>query len=99
MVDIIEKSIEAYFTSLTKPVDIASGAPPDTNGYGWYNVVSAMIIPDTIMVKFRGYCVTKCACLTLHAILLQTLPTCQNFTQEKHMLGIVMDWCTQIKLE
>ena len=99
MVDIIEKSIEVYFLSLTKPIDMTSGAAPDTTGYGWYNVIGAMIIPDTIMAKFRGDCVLKSACLTLHAILLQTLPTCQNFTQERHMLSMVMDWCMQIKLE
>lgn len=98
MVEIIEKSIESFFAALAKPNDVTV-VPPDSSGFGWYNVISAMVIPETIMAEFRSTCVNKCACLTLHAMLLQTLPTCKNYVQERQMLGTIIDWCMQIKLE
>lgn len=97
MVDIIEKSIESFFTGLAKPRDMT--APPESTGFGWYSITGAMLIPETIMGEFRSTCVEKCACLTLHAMLLQSLPTCQNYTQEKKMLTTIIDWCIQIKLK
>ena len=96
MVEIIEKSIESFFTTLVKPSDLV--APPESTGFGWYSVTSAMVIPETIMAEFRSTCVEKCACLTLHAMLLQMLPNCQNYIEERQLLGTIMDWCMQIKL-
>lgn len=97
MVEIIEKSIESFFTVLVKPNYLT--APPESSGFGWYNVTGAMVIPETIMAEFRGTCVEKCACLTLNVLLLQSLPTCTNFTEERQWLGTIIDWCAQIKLK
>ena len=97
MVDIIEKSIESFFTALARPSEMA--APPESTGFGWYNVTTAMLIPETIMAEFRSTCVEKCACLTLHAMLLQTLPNCMNYAEERKLLGTIIDWCIQIKLK
>lgn len=97
MVDIIEKSIESFFTALVKPMEMT--ASPESTGFGWYNVTTAMVIPETIMAEFRSTCVEKCACLTLHAMLLQALPSCKNYVDERKMLGTIIDWCMQIKLK
>ena len=96
MVEIIEKSIESFFTTLVKPSYLEGS--PESTGFGWYSVTNAMVIPETIMAEFRSTCVEKCACLALHAILIQTLPNCKNYTEERQVLGTIMDWCMQIKL-
>ena len=96
MVEIIEKSIESFFTALVKPSDLT--ASPESTGFGWYSVTGAMVIPETIMAEFRSTCVEKCACLTLHAMLLQILPNCKNYAEEKQVLDTVINWCMQIKL-
>ena len=97
MVEIIEKAIESFFTILAKPSAVM--ASPESSGFGWYNITTAMVIPETIMAEFRSTCVNNCACLTLHALLLQSLPTCKSYADERHMLGSIIDWCMQIKLK
>lgn len=97
MVEIIEKSIESYFATTAKPDDMAT--PSESTGFGWYNVIDAMVVPDTILAEFHRTCVDKCACLALHALLLQTLPMCKNYAEEKKILGTIIDWCMQIKLK
>ena len=96
MVEIIEKSIESFFTTLVKPSALT--APAESSGFGWYSVTNAMVVSETILAEFRSTCVEKCACLTLHAMLLQTLPSCKNYADEKQLLSTIIDWCMQIKL-
>lgn len=96
MVEIIEKSIESFFTTLVKPSDLVASL--ESTGFGWYSVTNAMVIPETIMAEFRSTCVEKCACLSLHAMLLQMLPNCKNYAEERVVLGTVIEWCMQIKL-
>ena len=97
MGQVTEDAIMSYFKSLPSPNAQTLRLPFQKEMYGWRDVTNAIAVPETADVEFTQHCVNTCACLGLHACLMQKFPRCKNIAQEYDIVCEVVQWCTKLK--
>ena len=97
MGSVIENALIAHFKSLPVPEHEAVQLPSREDGYGWREVQAALSVPEAAQKELIEYCITECACLSLHVQLMQMFPLCTSIDQEYTIICDVVQWCTKLK--
>ncbi|KAL5014977.1 hypothetical protein ScPMuIL_009247 [Solemya velum] len=84
---VVERCIEANFTT-----DMRC-----SHGECWYQILSAVQVPELSRSDFIETCLQDGAYLLLYSYLLQQLPLCQDLSAEKTLIEELLEWTGHVK--
>ena len=94
---VVENSISTYFKYRPLPEIQSAQLPYSEDKYGWKDVTLSMVVPETASKEFQEHCITECACLSLHARLIQIFPHFTSIEQEFSLACDIIQWCSKLK--